>query len=429
MNEASKKQKFVILYKYVSYKAFESIMEKWALKASFPFESNDPLEYVAQHTEHKMGRYMNIHSPQDEPPPFFSFSRKMSDVTMWGQYADYARGVCLVFKFPLSENSREYWSDENADALSPHISYMMTNSTEKCDTTLAGVKYSEDRFSPGDLNTEKPEFDTLVMTLFWRMFYMPTIKAESWKYEDEVRIIERCENASQENKGMLLYEWPMNYLYGIIIGANSPYPTDYLKQKIKLSYAKTNQMNFFWGELCNCYVVRATIHPTKFAYEAYPFSDRMENDLLEKIMSLTTHRYNERETWYELSKKMLNDLAEWRNGVIRTFAKKLVQQRTQYTTVNSDTDEKILFDITRHIITNSSIFAKIFQEETLSVEDIQAAITSRPEERENIKGMAQWFINQGINAIAKKVHFELDDEIDSVISKYFKETKNSTADS
>lgn len=429
MNEVSKKQKFVILYKYVSYKAFESIMEKWALKASFPFESNDPLEYVAQHTEHKMGRYMNIHSPQDEPPPFFSFSRKMSDVTMWGQYADYARGVCLVFKFPLSENSREYWSDENADALSPHISYMMTNSTEKCDTTLAGVKYSEDRFSPGDLNTEKPEFDTLMMTLFWRMFYMPTIKAESWKYEDEVRIIERCENASQENKGMLLYEWPMNYLYGIIIGANSPYPTDYLKQKIKLSYAKTNKKNFFWGELCNCYVVRATIHPTKFAYEAYPFSDRMENDLLEKIMSLTTHRYDERETWYELSKKMLNDLAEWRNGVIRTFAKKLVQQRTQYTTVNSDNDEKILFDITRHIITNSSIFEKIFQEETLSVEDIQAAITYRPKEKENIKDMAQCLINQGINAIAKKVHFELDDEIDSVISKYFKETKNSTEDS
>lgn len=427
MNEASEKQKFVILYKYVSYKAFESIMEKWALKASFPFESNDPLEYVAQHTEHKMGRYMNIHSPQDEPPPFFSFSRKMSDVTMWGQYADYARGVCLVFKFPLSENSREYWSDENADALSPHISYMMTNSTEKCDTTLAGVKYSEDRFSPGDLNTEKPEFDTLMMTLFWRMFYMPTIKAESWKYEDEVRIIERCENASQENKGMLLYEWPMNYLYGIIIGANSPYPTDYLKQKIKLSYAKTNKKNFFWGELCNCYVVRATIHSTKFAYEAYPFSDRMENDLLEKIMSLTTHRYDERETWYELSKKMLNDLAEWRNGVIRTFAKKLVQQRTQYTTVNSDNDEKILFDITRHIITNSSIFEKIFQEETLSVEDIQAAITYRP--KENIKDMAQCLINQGINAIAKKVHFELDDEIDSVISKYFKETKNSTEDS
>ncbi len=423
MNEVSKKQKFVILYKYVSYKAFESIMEKWAWKASFPFESNDPLEYIAQHTEHKMGRYMNIHSPQDEPPPFFSFSRKMSDVTMWGQYADYARGVCLVFKFPLSENSREYWSDENADALSPHISYMMTNSTEKCDTTLAGVKYSEDRFSPGDLNTEKPEFDTLIMTLFWRMLYMPTIKAESWKYEDEVRIIEHCENASQEYKGMLLYEWPMNYLYGIIIGANSSYPTDYLKQKIKLSYSKTNQKNFFWGELCNCYVVRATIHPTKFAYEAYPFSDRMENDLLEKIMSLTKHSYDEGETWYELSKKMLNDLAEWRNGVIRTFAKKLVQQRTQYTTVNSDNDEKILFDITRHIITNSSIFAKIFQEETLSVEDIQAAITSRPEERENIKGMAQWFINQGINAIAKKVHFELDDEIDSVISKYFKETK------
>lgn len=428
MNEVSKKQKFVILYKYVSYKAFESIMEKWALKASFPFESNDPLEYVAQHTEHKMGRYMNIHSPQDEPPPFFSFSRKMSDVTMWGQYADYARGVCLVFKFPLSENCREYWSDENADELSTYISCSMASTTENKTISLAGVKYSENRFTPGDFNKEKPDIDTVARALIWRMF-TPPIKADSWEYEDEVRIIEHCNNASLESNNMLLYDWPMNYLYAVIIGSNSPYPSDYIKQKIKLSYAKTNQKNFFWGELCNCYVVRATIHPTKFAYEAYPFSDRMENDLLEKIMSLTKHSYDEGETWYELSKKMLNDLTEWRNDVIRTFAKKLVLQRSQYTTANTDTDEKILFDITRHIITNSSIFAKIFQEETLSVEDIQAAITSRPEERENIKDMAQWFINQGINAIAKKVHFELDDEIDSVISKYFKETKNSTEDS
>lgn len=59
-------------------------MEKWALKASFPFESNDPLEYVAQYTDSKIDGHINNHSPQDEPPPFISFSRKMSDVTMWG---------------------------------------------------------------------------------------------------------------------------------------------------------------------------------------------------------------------------------------------------------------------------------------------------------------------------------------------------------
>lgn len=423
MNDASKKQKFVILYKYVSYKAFESIMEKWALKASFPFESNDPLEYVAQHTEHKMGRYMNIHSPQDEPPPFFSFSRKMSDVTMWGQYADYARGVCLVFKFPLSENSREYWSDENADALSPHISYMMTNSTEKCDTTLAGVKYSEDRFSPGDLNTEKPEFDTLVMTLFWRMFYMPTIKAESWKYEDEVRIIERCENASQENKGMLLYEWPMNYLYGIIIGANSPYPTDYLKQKIKLSYAKTNQKNFFWSELCNCYVVRATIHPTKFAYEAYPFSDRMENDLLEKIMSLTKHRYDEGETWYELSKKMLHELAEWRNRKIQDISKKVVRLLQKNNSVIEEDDVKSCFQYIRCIMSHSIIREKVFKGEPLIAENIQEAITSNPKEKENWKHYATILLQCGFEGIVKEIYFEAESTIDTIVAKYFKESK------
>lgn len=423
MKDSLEKQKFVILYKYVSYKAFESIMEKWALKASFPFESNDPLEYVAQHTEHKMGRYMNIHSPHDEPPPFFSFSRKMSDVTMWGQYADYARGICLVFKFPLSENSREYWSDENADELSPHISYVMTNSTEKCDISLAGVKYSENRFSPGNLNTEKPEFDTLIMTLFWRMFYMPTIKAESWKYEDEVRIIERCENASHENKGMLLYEWPMDYLYGVVIGANSPYPTDYIKQKIKLSYAKTNKKNFFWAESCDCYVVRASIHPTKFAYEAYPFCDRMENDLLEKVMNLTNHHYDGSETWHEISKKMLHELAERRNQKIQELSKKVVRLLHQNNSGIKEDDVKVCHQFIRSIISHSIIIEKIFKEESLIAENIQETITSKAEEKEMWMNYGTILIQCGLECIVKEIYLEADRTIDAIVANYFKESK------
>lgn len=313
MNEASKKQKFVILYKYVSYKAFESIMEKWALKATFPFESNDPLEYVAQYTDSKIDGYINNHTPQDEPPPFISFSRKMSDVTMWGQYADFARGVCLVFKFPLSEYSREYWADENAYSILTYIHHSTNDDTR--DIRLEGVRYSNERFTPGDLNKEQPDYETLIMALNWKIFSQP-IKAESWQYEDEVRIMEKCEHASSESNGMLLYGWPMNYLYGVIVGSNTPFSTEYIKHKIRICYNNTEKNHYFWKNSFDCYVIRASVHPTKFAYEAFPFGDRMENDLLEKVMNLTNHHYDASKTWHDLSKKCFTN---WRNGEIARY--------------------------------------------------------------------------------------------------------------
>ncbi len=95
----------------------------------------------------------------------------------------------------------------------------------------------------------------------------------------------------------------------------------------------------------------------------------------------------------------------------------------QDTANNFDDDEKFFFDLTRHIITNSSIYAKIVQNKDISAEDIQTAITSCPEENETFKDFAQGLIDKGIQSIAKKVHFELNEEIDSLASKYFKEIK------
>ena len=341
---------------------------------------------------------------------------------MWGQYADYARGVCLVFKFPLSENCREYWSDENADELSTYISCSMASTTENKTISLAGVKYSENRFTPGDFNKEKPDIDTVARALIWRMF-TPPIKADSWEYEDEVRIIEYCNNASLESNNMLLYDWPMNYLYAVIIGSNSPYPSDYIKQKIKLSYAKTNRKNFFWGELCNCYVVRATIHPTKFAYEAYPFSDRMENDLLEKVMNLTEHRYDENETWHELSKKMLHELAEWRNRKIQDISKKVVRILRQNNSGIDDDDVKACHLFIRSIMSHSIISEKIFKGETLIAENIQDAITCDTEEKEKWKNYATILLQCGFEGLVKEIYLEAESTIDAIVANYFKESK------
>lgn len=420
MNEASKKQKFVILYKYVSYKAFESIMEKWALKATFPFESNDPLEYVAQYTDSKIDGYINNHTPQDEPPPFISFSRKMSDVTMWGQYADFARGVCLVFKFPLSEYSREYWADENAYSILTYIHHSTNDDTR--DIRLEGVRYSNERFTPGDLNKEQPDYETLIMALNWKIFSQP-IKAESWQYEDEVRIMEKCEHASSESNGMLLYGWPMNYLYGVIVGSNTPFSTEYIKHKIRICYNNTEKNHYFWKNSFDCYVIRASVHPTKFAYEAFPFGDRMENDLLEKVMNLTNHHYDASKTWHDLSKKMLHELAEWRNRKIQDISKKVVRLLQQNNSVIEEDDVKSCLQYIRCIMSHSIIREKVFKGEPLIAENIQEAITSNPKEKENWKHYATILLQCGFESIVKEIYFEAESTIDTIVAKYFKESK------
>ncbi len=420
MNEVSKKQKFVILYKYVSYKAFESILEKWALKASFPFESNDPLEYVAQYTDSKIDGHINNHSPQDEPPPFISFSRKMSDVTMWGQYADFARGVCLVFKFPLSEDSREYWADENADSIPTYIHHSTNDDTR--DIRLEGVRYSNERFTPGDLNKEQPDYETLIMALNWKIFSQP-IKAESWQYEDEVRIMEKCEHASSESNGMLLYSWPLNYLYGVIVGSNTPFPTEYIKQKIRICYNNKGKNHYFWKNSFDCHVIRASIHPTKFAYEAYPFGDRMENDLLEKVMNLTNHHYDASKTWHDLSKKMLHELAEWRNRKIQDISIKVVRLLRQNKSGIEEDDVKSCLQFIRCIMSHSIISEKIFKGEPLIAENIQEAITSNPEEKENWKHYATILLQCGFEGLVKEIYLEAENAIDSIVAKYFKESK------
>ena len=420
MNEASKKQKFVILYKYVSYKAFESIMEKWALKASFPFESNDPLEYVAQYTDSKIDGYINNHTPQDEPPPFISFSRKMSDVTMWGQYADFARGVCLVFKFPLSEYSREYWADENAYSILTYIHHSTNDDTR--DIRLEGVRYSNERFTPGDLNKEQPDYETLIMALNWKIFSQP-IKAESWQYEDEVRIMEKCEHASSESNGMLLYGWPMNYLYGVIVGSNTPFSTEYIKHKIRICYNNTEKNHYFWKNSFDCYVIRASVHPTKFAYEAFPFGDRMENDLLEKVMNLTNHHYDASKTWHDLSKKMLHELAEWRNRKIQDISKKVVRLLQQNNSVIEEDDVKSCLQYIRCIMSHSIIREKVFKGEPLIAENIQEAITSNPKEKENWKHYATILLQCGFESIVKEIYFEAESTIDTIVAKYFKGSK------
>lgn len=404
-------------------------MDKWVLKASFPFESNDPLEYVAQYTEHKIGRFLDSHSPQDEPLPFFSFSRKMSDVTMWGQYADYARGACLVFKFPLSENSREYWADENADSLPLNIHLSSTESDSERDITLGGVKYSEERFSPGNPIEEKPGTDFLISIISWKICQMPIIKAESWRYEDEVRIIEQCSNASRESDGMLFYEWPMDYLIGVIVGSNSPYPASYIWQKIRLNYEKTKKTNYFWKENFACIVVRASIHPKKFVYEAFPFGDRMETALFEKIKDLKVRSYEESLFWHDKINKMHSDLSAWRNSIIRDFMKKLAEQNVFAFSKNKESEEEMLFDIMQNIFKSSSIYKKICRGDALKTEDIQAALPFALKEKEQSQLFSKFLIDNDFETFGKEIYLGVEKKIDSIVSDCFHETNQDNAES
>lgn len=246
------------------------------IKGTFPHESNDPLEYEPQDTPDVGVRHLSLHSPNNSPRPFFCFSRKMSIPAMWGHYADGGQGVCLVFKFPVDVN---WWSDYSP--LSSNIIFPQTETKNDIQTNLLSVTYTNKRYIP-PLKDNKANTTTMISLLSW-CFQWEAYKSQSWAYEDEVRIIANFDNADKEHQGMLLFRWPMQFLYGVIVGPKCNFSTSYIKRKIVLSHNEHKCLNIHWNTANECIVTLATRHKTKFEYEAFPFADRLESSILHEI--------------------------------------------------------------------------------------------------------------------------------------------------
>ncbi len=273
MEATTKDSTFIILYKYMTYEAFVATVETWSLKASFPYEVNDPLENVIQKNKHLPPEILKD-STLGYISPFFSFSRNMSSSAMWGQYADWGRGVCLVFAFPIRDDSIEWMADEKPGIFNPLI----------CDKEQAvPLLYREERFKINYVPRSK-KCKVLGNVINRWLNNCIIVKGKDWEYEAEVRIHTNYGNATYEKNGILTYEWPMRYLIGAITGPKCKHDRNYIEQKIKLCKSDFQRKNANIKLSEKIIVSQAKPHDARFEYVAPPFFDKVDSRLFYELV-------------------------------------------------------------------------------------------------------------------------------------------------
>lgn len=260
----------IILYKYMSWAAFEATIKNWSLKACLAYEANDPLEFAPQSTDEYSPIDFSIQQTGNNPPPFISFSRKITSSAMWGHYSDSGKGVCLVFSFPCESYKNEQELIFFSECKNARIQGTFRNQLEQ--SYIAKVKYQEERIRVDSTDTD-PQI---------RYHNLITTKGTAWAFEDEYRLISDYRNAQSASNGILSFSWPMAFLIGVITGPRCSYPPHYVQQML------TKRYNAIQSAVPNYHinsplfnhtfiVSSANYHWKRFEIEAPPWSDNLDN--------------------------------------------------------------------------------------------------------------------------------------------------------
>lgn len=272
-----KNEKMTLLYMYASEAALKKILDTWSLKASVTHAVNDPMECLPQ-------KY-DVSDPYARSTPegkavYLCFSKTMSSPSMWGNYADEGKGACLAFLFPLVD------AGVKGMKLDPKIS--MSKKGQK-ELFWRDVVYN-------DVRVRKTSKQEIVRR-----------KARDWSYEQEVRCFCEPMDADMANDGMLLYQLPMQFLAGVILGPRSQYATQYMQKKLALGLELHKHEVGNWVVdnnimpwlLCS----NACYHLTKYAFYAHPWFDNSSANrffIAQKIAkSLNLLRFPLQFPWHE----------------------------------------------------------------------------------------------------------------------------------
>ena len=280
----------VVLYKYVSWAAFEAIIDKWALKGCMAYEANDPFELTPQAKDEYAPVDLSARAAKGSPPPFISFSRNITTTALWGHYADSGKGVCLVFCFPCKEFSEDMNILSFANSTDFHKLAKINNKLSG--SSIAKVSYRQERVNPfpvGDTNDTISWYTKLITT-----------KGETWRYENEYRLITNYACADHAENGMLLFSWPMCFLMGVVTGPMCQYSPQYVKRIVsdKYNLVKNTYPNFyienpkfFGGKFV---ITPANYHWKRFEIEAAPWYDNLYNmNVLDAYLEYLAMRNNE----------------------------------------------------------------------------------------------------------------------------------------
>lgn len=336
---------YIVLYKYMTYEAFIATVESWSLKAAFPYDVNDPLENVIQKNKHLPPEILKD-SPHGYIQPFFSFSRNMSSSAMWGQYAEWGRGICLVFAFPIRDDSIEWIAGEEPGIFNPLI----------CNKEQAvPLLYQEERFKINYNAKSKKVKDSHYAVNRWLRNNI-VVKGKDWEYESEVRIHTDYKNATHEKNGILSFEWPMRYLIGAITGPKCKRDWAYISKKIELcksAFKKTHSDIKLYEKTV---VVQAKPHDIKFEFVAPPFFDKVDSRLFSELimsnpisgLNFTTPGYNK--NWNEWIKKVYNKESKLLNNYNQKINFLIIKDLSTKITHNIEIDGLV------HFLTHSIIF-------------------------------------------------------------------------
>lgn len=261
----------VVLYKYVSWDAFEAIMDKWALKACMAHEANDPFEYAPQAKDVFSPVDLSTRVALGSPPPFISFSRSITSAALWGHYAESGKGVCLAFCFPCQKFNKTLDVLTFIDAWEGSSLSKFKNKLN--DSNLAKVHYQDERVST-------PPIGNVDDILLWYKRLITT-KGTTWKHEEEYRLISNYRHADIATNRMLLYTWPMYFLLGVVTGPLCPFSPQYVHKLIATKREAHKAPNFFiekFGFLGKEIIVSpAKYHWKNFEIEAAPWFDGLHN--------------------------------------------------------------------------------------------------------------------------------------------------------
>ncbi len=179
----SSEKNMVCLYMYVSQAQLDSIMNDWALKLSRTLRTNDI-------TENRLVGASNIDEAVRQRG-YICFSETVKSSMMWGQYADRARGACLVFgvylrgeQCPCSECwNRNYAHKVNRLYLTPSD---RENGNANNYFHLRRVVYTQKRVEASDDKIKN-------------MYEAMLTKSLEWEHERECRIIVPLNDIPQED--------------------------------------------------------------------------------------------------------------------------------------------------------------------------------------------------------------------------------------
>lgn len=255
-----------LLYMYASEEALKSILDTWSLKASLTYDVNDPMECMPQ--GHPASDPV-ARSTREGKAVYLCFSRTMSSPLMWGNYAAEGKGACLAFLFPLVKDKKK------GMILDPARS---GTCTEWKNYHWRDVKYVEKR-SIKPSSTQSNSSD-----ITYR-------KATDWSYEQEVRCFCNQMNADLAKDGMLLYQLPMQFLAGVILGPRSRYAVSYVQKKLAQGLALHMKEIGNWPVandiipwlLCS----NACYHLSKYAFHACPWFDGVLESRFKTALKVT----------------------------------------------------------------------------------------------------------------------------------------------